>query len=132
MKQLLAAALLLFLAIEAGAHPGKTDVSGGHKCYKACEEWGLSYAEYHLHDKDGRPIRIKKGMTSAPSLSSDPVQTAGVESAPVTTVTRTVVEYRTITREEVNVFPFNPYLSILLLLLLMLLIVSMNRRKKED
>ena len=39
---------------------GKTDYRGGHKCWKNCSEWELRYGEYHLHDKDWKPIRLDK------------------------------------------------------------------------
>lgn len=31
------------------AHPGRTDSSGCHTCHTNCENWGLSYEEYHCH-----------------------------------------------------------------------------------
>ncbi len=31
------------------AHPGRTDSSGCHTCRTNCEDWGLSYGEYHCH-----------------------------------------------------------------------------------
>jgi len=37
---------------------GKTDRRGGHKCWKNCGEWELGRGEYHLHDKEGKPIRL--------------------------------------------------------------------------
>lgn len=51
-------ALLLGIPLVAAAHPGKTDYRGGHRCMKGCEAWELWYREYHLHDKDWRPIRL--------------------------------------------------------------------------
>lgn len=31
------------------AHPGRTDVNGGHSCWTNCENWGLVYGQYHYH-----------------------------------------------------------------------------------
>tara|TARA_X000001036_G_C20640246_1_gene790841 strand:- start:300 stop:1412 length:1113 start_codon:yes stop_codon:yes gene_type:complete len=40
----------LFLATESTqAHSGRTDGSGGHTCRTNCEQYGLSYGEYHYH-----------------------------------------------------------------------------------
>lgn len=52
--------LLVIFAQVASAHPGKTDYQDGHKCLKNCGDWDLSYSEYHLHDKDGNPIRVER------------------------------------------------------------------------
>lgn len=43
--------VLLFLPLITFAHPGRTDLSGGHYCRTNClEKWGLEYNEYHLHN----------------------------------------------------------------------------------
>ena len=52
---------MVLLPFSAGAHPGKTDYVGGHKCLKNCEEWELEQGEYHLHDKDWNPIHLDEG-----------------------------------------------------------------------
>ncbi len=33
------------------AHPGRTDKKGGHTCKTNCTKWGLSYGQYHYHNK---------------------------------------------------------------------------------
>jgi hypothetical protein len=68
MKRLIIIAALCIIPVSSYSHPGKTDWRGGHKCIKGCEEWGLFYAEDHLHDKDGKPVRIdrKKHIPNAP------------------------------------------------------------------
>jgi hypothetical protein len=134
MKNLIFLALLCLLTISPSfAHPGKTDRHGGHKCLKACEEWKLYYTEYHLHDKDGRPIRVDKRSrkrASTPVVASrvTPTEVTQVVTAPTNTVTVTV--YRTVDREN-NLLLVNPLLYLLLLLLLLLLIFRMNRYKQE-
>ena len=48
--------LLCFLLItpnEVSAHPGRTDAHGCHYCRTNCEQWGLSYGEYHCHNGSG-------------------------------------------------------------------------------
>src|SRR5512135_3332743 len=58
MKSLLVFVFIILCPSLVLSHPGKTDRRGGHKCRKGCTEWGLEYGEYHLHDKDFRPIRL--------------------------------------------------------------------------
>jgi Excalibur calcium-binding domain len=43
--------LIPLLEMEAKAHPGNTDSSGGHTCQTNCGDWGLEYGEYHYHDE---------------------------------------------------------------------------------
>jgi hypothetical protein len=119
------------------AHPGKTDRYGGHRCMKGCEEWGLFYREYHLHDKDGRPIRIKGNKQGEESGTQE---TAEQVSKPAETVPRidiakaeVVVTNRFITNiHEENLILSNPFLFILLILLLLLLILRLTRKSKES
>jgi hypothetical protein len=117
------------------SHPGKTDKYGGHECLKRCEDWNLYYKEYHLHDKDGNPIRIARktkkrqtqALVSVPTETVTPVQS----EPPVTAQTVTVYRYVTNVYEE-NVFASNPFLWLLLVLLLLLLIFRLNRRRSAD
>ncbi len=88
-------ALLLILPPSTRAHPGKTDRYGGHQCIKDCAEWDLYYREYHLHDKEGRPVRVAQKKQRAPepeqttpeptALSQNPAgpQTAHASAPPV-------------------------------------------------
>jgi hypothetical protein len=133
MKKAIILLALCIFSNTAFSHPGKTDKYGGHKCVKGCEEWGLYYAEYHLHDKDWKPIRINK--KAAKMFDHAELQTAVTETLQPTlsdaiTTTQTVTVYRyvtTIKKEEV--LPFNPLLWILLVLLLLLLILRLNRKR---
>ncbi|MBI5632163.1 MAG: hypothetical protein HZA15_01630 [Nitrospirae bacterium] len=68
---------LLALTVSAAiAHPGKTDYQDGHKCLKNCEDWDMSYEEYHLHDRDRNAIRTEGRRKSlrlpATAKKSDP------------------------------------------------------------
>jgi hypothetical protein len=140
MKKLLPA-LLVFILLPAlsYSHPGKTNRYGGHKCLKGCEEWGLFYDEYHLHDKDGKPIRVgKMKKVKRPGnaeLASRDTTTAAAQEAVMSDATKTVVvtNYRYVTNVyEENLIQSNPLIYLLLTLLLLLLILLMNRRKKEN
>lgn len=137
MRRLLIIAALCIIPAVAFSHPGKTDWRGGHKCVKDCEEWGLFYAEYHLHDKAGRPIRIsrKKAVSETPGsqeLMSAATVTSVPVPAPVTPKAETVTVYRYVTNVyEENVFASNPLLWLLLILLLLLLVLRMNHKKEE-
>jgi competence protein ComEC len=130
MKKLMVLALAVFLPLMAEGHPGKTDRSGGHKCLKGCEEWGLFYKEYHLHDKDGKPIRIGR------KNPKDPKNPVALESAATPTVvaspdgprTDTAVVHRYVTTVyEENIIASNPLVWVLLFLLLLLLVLRRNR-----
>lgn len=135
MKRLIVIAALCIIPVSSYSHPGKTDWRGGHKCVKDCEEWGLFYAEYHLHDKDWKPIRIsRKGKETPrdPELRSAATSTSVSETAQVIPKTETVTVYRYVTNVyEENILASNPLLWALLVLLLLLLILRMNRKREE-
>ena len=137
------AILLLFLCalpLSAFGHPGKTDRQGGHMCLKGCEDWGLFYEEYHLHDKDGRPIRLprtKKAKQPELPLIAEQESKA----------TETIAQERAIAEEQkvsiayvdriVNVYeesepPLHPLIYVLLILLVLLLVLRMNRKRGTD
>lgn len=134
MKTLFLIALLCLLPAMVFPHPGKTDRYGGHNCIKDCEEWKLYYKEYHLHDKDGKPIRIarKPGKKrKATELQSAPAGTAAIVIDPPQSV-QTVTVHDIVTRvEEVNRLPFHPLLLVVLVLLMLLLILRTRREKEE-
>lgn len=135
MKRLVIIAVLCIVPASSYSHPGKTDWRGGHKCIKGCEEWGLFYAEYHLHDKAGRPIRINrkvKEVPKQPELQSAATKTSAPEAPPISPKTETVTVYRSVTNiYEENILASNPLLWALLVLLLLLLILRMNRKREE-
>jgi hypothetical protein len=134
---LLAVVILLVLPALSYSHPGKTNRYGGHKCIKGCGEWGLFYEEYHLHDKDGRPIRVerrKKAKTPgiAGLVTSEAATSAQTSLITNTTETVLVTSYRYVTNVyEENLFMSNPLIYILLMLLILLLVFRMNRRREE-
>jgi len=136
MKRLIIIAVLCIIPASSYSHPGKTDWRGGHKCIKGCEEWGLFYAEYHLHDKAGRPIRISRKVKGTPKqsvLQSAATETFVPEAPPVVPKTETVTVYRYVTNvHEENILASNPLLWVLLILLLLLLILRMNRKREES
>jgi hypothetical protein len=131
MKRLVLIVALSIIPFTAHAHPGKTDHHGGHKCIKGCEDWGLYYAEYHLHDKYGKPIRIGSKMNAArPADQSTATET--IVTPQVTSATQTITVYRTVTTvQEGDVIASNPLLWVLVVLLLLLLIFLKNRKKEE-
>jgi hypothetical protein len=135
MKRLVLLAVLCVIPVSSYSHPGKTDWRGGHKCVKDCEEWGLFYAEYHLHDKDWKPVRISrraKGVPKQSEFRSAATVTAVPEPAPVAPKTETVTVYKYVTNVyEENALASNPLLGALLVLLLLLLILRRNRREPE-
>jgi H+/gluconate symporter-like permease len=134
MKRLIVIVVLCMIPAAVFSHPGKTDRYGGHKCLKGCEDWGLYYQEYHLHDKDGRPIRVSKKVKETPAHSESrrAATATAVPIPPVSFQTQTVTLNRYVTNVyEENVFLSNPFLYILLILLLLLLVLRMNRKREE-
>ncbi len=136
MKKLLLLALLCVYPALTEGPPGKTDHYGGHMCLKDCEEWKLFYKEYHLHDKDWKPIRIsrKTNKTPEPSeLRSALTETALPMPDEVSKTTQTVTVYRYVTTVyEESIFSSNPLLRVLLALLMLLLILRLNRKRSEN
>lgn len=60
IRNLIAGLLIAFFSFlvvpdAAFAHPGRTDANGGHTCRTNCEQWGLSYGEYHYHNGGTAP-----------------------------------------------------------------------------
>ena len=137
MKRLIIIAALCIIPVSSYSHPGKTDWRGGHKCIKDCEEWGLFYAEYHLHDKAGKPIRISRKKTVPETPGPAELRSAAAETvAPTplyTSKTQTITQYRYVTSvHEETISITNPLLWLLLILLLLLLILRMNRKREES
>jgi hypothetical protein len=133
MNKIIFVALLCLVAAPALSHPGKTDRYGGHNCIKDCEEWKLYYKEYHLHDKDGKAIRVagkpgKKRKTA--ELKSAPTETLIVIDHPQSVQTVTV--YQVVRRVNEENPGFNPLLFVLLVLLLLLLIIRMSREREKE
>jgi len=135
MKRLVVIAALCIIPALSYSHPGKTDWRGGHKCVKGCEEWGLFYAEYHLHDKAGRPIRISKKVKGTPKqteLQTAATETFVPEAVLATAKTETVTVYRYVTNVyEENILVPNLLLWTLLVLLLLFLILRRTAKKPE-
>ncbi len=137
-KILFALIVLMLLPALSHSHPGKTNRYGGHKCLKGCGEWGLFYDEYHLHDKEGRPIRIGKNKKGKTSETSGPLSAATDTVAPEAAVTATTgtavaTTYRYVTNVyEENIFQSNPLLYVLLILLLLLIVLRLNRKRNES
>ena len=126
MQRILLILALVLIPAAAFGHPGKTDYYGGHHCLKGCAEWGLYTGEYHLHDKDGKPIRVKQRKKRVAAMKE------GREAQTIPPVTRMIVTYsRAGTVLIEKPIPINPYLFALLVLLILLLIVRMNRRRDE-
>jgi len=132
MRLLFASLLVLLVlcgAILADAHPGKTDRYGGHKCYKECAEWDLYYAEYHLHDKNGRPVNVakKKPAKAGPATAVAEKEAVVEQQKPhePAAVAPPVVQAATTPDEPDLTLPW-----VLLALLLLLLVVRRHRKER--
>lgn len=104
-------------------------------CLKGCAGWQLFYKEYHLHDKDGKPIRlqknkkVKKAVLVIPEPQTGPAETAIPVSQLISTIVAT--HYHVTNVIEENMYSSNPLLFVLMVLLLLLLVIRMNRRREE-
>ncbi|MEK6652163.1 MAG: YHYH domain-containing protein [Nitrospirota bacterium] len=147
--------IILLFPLCAYAHPGKTDYRGGHKCWKNCSEWELRYGEYHLHDKDWKPIRLdKKGLPiktvqtePMPSVKS-PEQDVYTEHTEQTRTTssaeerihevpktdkKVITEYnRIVTVYEEGILPLNVIFLLMLVLALLIILICIRRKGKRD
>ncbi len=129
--QVLLIMLLAFLVPSSvPAHPGMTDRYDGHKCFKKCEDWGILYAEYHLHDKDRKPVRVakKKKQTQREETGEEMVPAEPAVQPQASPVQAEVVRQVVIVRELSRI---DPLILILIVLLFLWLILRMNRRKEE-
>lgn len=128
--------VIAILPLAAQGHPGKTDHHGGHACVKGCEEWGLYYKEYHLHDKDGKPIRVAKkdkaGIAAA-VLMPEQISVATETTAQTTTVAEQKAgpaPVRTAAPvDDESCLLQHPLIYAVLILLVVLLVVRMNRKR---
>ena len=106
--QAMKSAVILFLIflqpMMSYAHPGKTDRYGGHKCLRGCDEWGLFYKEYHLHDKDGRPIRVKSNKEGKESGTGPVVEQVSEPAVTVVQVAKPISEVVTTNRYVTNFY----------------------------
>lgn len=62
--------LLLITPNEVSAHPGRTDANGCHYCRTNCEQWGLSYGEYHCHNGSGSSSSSSSSSNQNNSVST--------------------------------------------------------------
>ena len=138
MKRVLFLIIILsMLPVPVYSHPGKTDGYGGHRCLRVCEEWGLFYKEYHLHDREGRPIRVGRSRKVRTPEQTGPMSretgTAGQEEVKTDpTKTAIIANDSVVTNAyEESLLTSNPLLYILVMLLLLLLVIRMNRKREE-
>jgi len=138
MKRALILFLLSVLPITASSHPGKTDHAGGHRCLRDCEKWGLLYGEYHEHDKDGKPIRVrseaqKRKARIQPAVIAEGSETVIPEKIEVPTQkSPQMAAARTPLYEREESLFADPLVLALLALLFLLLLAGKRRKKDED
>ena len=120
--------VIVLLPLTAMAHPGKTDRQGGHKCYKECAEWDLYYAEYHLHDKDGKAVKVARKKTVRQQPEDAPVGEIAVrstDSPAEATLSPPIAVAAAAGEPDIVSLPW----ILLMLFLLLFLVVRRNRRK---
>ncbi len=155
MKKVVIFPIIFLFSVCAYAHPGKTDYRGGHKCRKNCSEWELRYGEYHLHDKDWKPIRLdEKGFpieavqphaVPAPESLKQGLPAEHSEQPKMTSFTeerihispetdkKVINEYnRIVTVYEEGILPLNIIFLLLLALALLIILICIRRKRKKD
>lgn len=155
LKTIPAFVILFLFSVSSYAHPGKTNKIGGHKCWKNCNEWELRYGEYHLHDKDWKPVKVdKKGNplrqiqseSIAPRENADQTEPEKPsEQTPETASSEQIVPDikkadETIINEnsysktvyESDILPFNIILLIILAVLLLIALIFIRKKKGKD
>lgn len=81
--------LILVLALDITAHPGRTDANGCHYCRTNCEQYGLQQDEYHCHNKTSTSVMIESTIDSS---SSSSVKTSSITSTKKTTSSIKITE----------------------------------------
>ncbi|MDO9289218.1 MAG: YHYH domain-containing protein [Thermodesulfovibrionales bacterium] len=155
MKKVVIFYIILLFPLCAYAHPGKTDYRGGHKCWKNCSEWELRYGEYHLHDKDWKPIRLdKKGVPIGPlqpypvPAPESPKQGLSAEHSEQTEITsfteerihevpktdkKVITEYnRIVTVYEEGILPLNVIFLLILVLALLIILICIRKKRERN
>lgn len=153
MKKKICLALIFLFSASAFAHPGKTDRRGGHKCWKNCTGWELRFGEYHLHDKDWKPIRLDARGNPIPdeppphdmTSSQEPQERAeppkpeqtglrpSGDNVPGKPETRIIKEYKhtTVVREE-EILSLNNILLLALIFLLLAALIFIRQGRGKD
>lgn len=144
MKFLFAAVLIFAGASSVVAHPGKTDRWGGHKCWKECGSWELQVGEYHLHDRDFNPVRVRpeSRRKESPPVPAEiagygdkgkDLETPAPNAAEVKPKPRTVVveRYDYVRVVDQEIFPFSSLLLALTAVLLLLLLLLLRIKKSK-
>ena len=82
--------MVLGMSVNASAHPGGTDASGGHTCYSNCAAYGLSPGQYHNHGSgggsggSGSTVPSDGSSSTMPSSGSGSTSSSDLTLAPLT------------------------------------------------
>ena len=132
MRTFLLVLLVLIFPVLAWSHPGKTDSVGGHKCYKDCEKWELVFGEYHLHDKDGKPIRVAKRVMKKQHMAVKPVvEQVQEEKVEAPKPVQAAITLPVQAAQPEQSLSTNPLFLVLLALLLLLLLAKRRERDRQ-
>ena len=150
MKTVLFLICLFLIPFSSGAHPGKTDYRGGHKCWKNCGEWELWRGEYHLHDKDWNPIRLdreghvvevkkpagvpipdKKFLLEEPAQKAPGSVPVEQENSGAKTPAVIVEKHQTMTVYEESVLPLNTIMLLLLAFVMLIVLIYVRKRREK-
>lgn len=77
--------LLVLLALDAAAHPGRTAADGCHFCRTNCDRWNVEANERHCHVGGSSPTSTTTGPRTQPQPTACPASTGtwrGIRVAP--------------------------------------------------
>ena len=148
MKIVVCLFLIFMMSFSASAHPGKTDYRGGHKCWKNCDEWELGRGEYHMHDNEGKPIRLDQ-RGNIPETAQDrevptpekhfllevlSEQASRPEAAADKGTDQPVIveKHHVINVYEESILPVNSILLIILALLMLIVLIFVRKKKEKE
>ena len=81
----LLAVLLVLLALDAAAHPGRTAADGCHYCRTNCDRWNVEADERHCHGGGSSPTSTTQTQTQQQQPTACPASTGtwrGIRVAP--------------------------------------------------
>ena len=82
---MLLAVLLVLLALDAAAHPGRTAADGCHYCRTNCDRWNVEADERHCHGGGSSPTSTTQTQTQQQQPAACPASTGtwrGIRVAP--------------------------------------------------
>ena len=81
-RLLLLAVLLMLLALDAAAHPGRTAADGCHYCRTNCDRWNVEADKRHCHGGGSSPTATTQTQTQPVACPASTGTWRGIRVAP--------------------------------------------------